>query len=413
MKRILFLSQLLPFPADAGPKIRSYYVLQQLVKMYQVSLVCFVRDSDTPESIEHLRTICSQVITIPIQRSRLRDLVAFINSLISNSPLIIARDDIREMHTTVNEAITGGDFYAIHCDQLWMAQYAPDDLGQPGLLKILDEHNACFQIVQRLARHERNPLKRLVLERDWRLLKRYEKRTLRKFDKVVTVSQEDRITLTELLHQPENKGQKNPVFSTIPICVDTEQVQPVPIPAEPMSVLHLGTMFWPPNVEGVTWFIDRVWPKVLEEIPQATFVIAGKNPPRQIQERAEDPMQRIQVTGYVPNPQPILEKAGVFIVPLFSGSGMRVKILDAWRWGLPVVSTRIGAEGIDYEDGYHLLIADTAQDFAAAVIQLLNDRARSLELRQNGRRWVEQHYDWKTVYPSWAAIYDAGSTSPL
>ena len=95
----------------------------------------------------------------------------------------------------------------------------------------------------------------------------------------------------------------------------------------------------------------------------------------------------------------------MFIVPLFAGSGMRVKILDAWRWGLPVISTSIGAEGIGYRDGENILIADEPEAFARAVVRLMIDDGLNQALRQNGRGWVEEHYDWQRVYPAWDAVY--------
>ena len=113
----------------------------------------------------------------------------------------------------------------------------------------------------------------------------------------------------------------------------------------------------------------------------------------------------IHVTGYVPDTLPYLERAGVFVVPLFSGGGMRVKIVDGWRWGLPVVSTTIGAEGIRYVDGENILIADEADEFAAAIIRLLEDGEFNQRLRRNGRLWVEEKYDWERVYPAWDAVY--------
>ena len=112
------------------------------------------------------------------------------------------------------------------------------------------------------------------------------------------------------------------------------------------DVLHLGTMFWLPNMEGVMWFAREVWPRIQAQVKDATFTIAGKNPPQEIRQLVQNREQGIRVTGYVPDPRPLAEQASAFIVPIFSGSGMRVKILDAWRWGLPVVSTSIGAEGI-------------------------------------------------------------------
>jgi len=169
-------------------------------------------------------------------------------------------------------------------------------------------------------------------------------------------------------------------------------------------VLHLGTMFWPPNIDGVLWFAERAFPRVLEHAPEAHFTIVGKNPP-EVVESLPQRVRNIHVTGYVPDPGPYLKQAAAFIVPLHAGGGMRVKIVDAWGWGLPVVSTTIGAEGIEVRDGENILLADTPDDFAAAVLHLLKEPAAGERLRANGRAWVEERYNWRRIYPAWDQIY--------
>ena len=428
--RILYLCQLVPYPPDAGPKVRAYYTLRYLAQRHEVTLVAFTRPDDQAEALERLRTFCAQVYTAPIRRSAWRNSRDLLSSLAAGDSFIIRRDFAAEMASKVDRLLEGGDFDAVHADQLWMAQYALRAKRRPAtgskLQTILDEHNACFQIFQRLAQEESNPLKQALLEREWRRLMDFEARALGQFDRVVTVTDEDRKTLQGLLERSITAGKlvpsiqspisedQPPHFSTIPICVDTEEIQPVRPKTGARDVLHLGTMFWQPNVEGVVWFAREVWPKVREAVPGATFTIAGKNPPGEVRElqamsgprsanSAREP--DIRVTGYVADPQPYLEEAGVFIVPLFSGSGMRVKIVDAWRWGLPVVSTRIGAEGIRYIDGENILIAEDAEGFAEAVRRVLTDGELAQRLRSNGRRWVEEHYDWRKVYSAWDEIY--------
>ena len=163
-------------------------------------------------------------------------------------------------------------------------------------------------------------------------------------------------------------------------------------------------MFWPPNVTGVLWFAREVLPLIHETVPEARFVIVGKNPPTEVRALAADP--RIEVTGYVADPRPYLEAADAFVVPLFSGGGMRVKIVDAWLWGLPIVSTPIGAEGIEVQDGGNILLAGDAAAFGAATIRLLTDGELNRRLRVEGRRWVEERYAWQVVYRRVDAVYE-------
>lgn len=404
--RILYLCQLVPYPADAGPKVRAYYTLRYLAERHAVTLAAFGRPDDRAGAVEHLREFCQAVHTVPIRRGRLRDGLTLLACLASGRSFIIERDRVAAMNELVDELLASGAFEAVHADQLWMAQYAlrAKRVGGKKILTVLDEHNACFQIVERLAAGEENPLKRLVLQRERGALRRFEARALGQFDQLATVTEEDRWILERLA---EEEGGKRYVFGqnshTIPICVDTEELEAVRPGGGAQDVLHLGTMFWPPNVEGVVWFGRDVWPRVKAEVPGARLTIAGKNPPGEVKALEADPS--VRVTGYVVDPLPYLEQAGAFIVPLFAGSGMRVKILDGWRLGLPVISTTIGAEGIEYREGENILIADDPEAFAAAVVRVLRDGGLNAALRVNGRRWVEERYDWRRIYPAWDEVY--------
>ena len=148
----------------------------------------------------------------------------------------------------------------------------------------------------------------------------------------------------------------------------------------------------------------EVLPLIHRAEPDAKFVIVGKNPPEEVFSLAADP--RIEVTGYVADPVPFLAAADAFIVPLHAGGGMRVKILDAWLWGMPIVSTPIGAEGIAVKDGENILLAEDPAAFAAAVLALLQNEALNQNLRTQGRAWVESHYAWQTVYRRVDQVYD-------
>jgi polysaccharide biosynthesis protein PslH len=420
MSRILFLSQLLPYPPDAGPKVRSYYVLRHLAQAHRVTLLAFSRPDDSAEAIKHLRGFCEDVHLITMHRSLFRNLLSLATSILKGASFIIQRDYVPEMAQAIDRLLEATPFDAVHTDQLWMAQYAlRAKRVAPNAMLVLDEHNACFQIWQRLAEGEHNPVKHLFLEREWRKLRAYEAEASSCFDHIVTVTEEDRLILQSLVASqrrqtiPLQPNHSTANLITIPICIDTQSIVPVQPITGALDVLHLGTMFWMPNIEGVLWFARDVWPKVIAQIPQATFTIAGKNPPSEIRELSKNGTGRssIQVTGYIPDPQPYLERAGVFIVPLLSGGGMRVKIIDAWRWGVPIVSTSIGAEGIRCVPGENILIEDDPLDFAQAVMKVLKEPSLAERLRLNGRRWVEENYNWRKVYSRWDEIYNGASKS--
>jgi glycosyltransferase involved in cell wall biosynthesis len=403
--RVLFLTQVLPYPLDSGAKTRAYYVLRHLTQNHEVTLVSFVRADDRPEHVAHLEQLCHAVHTVRMRRSRPRDLRALLVAGLTGQSAIIVRDEIGEMHTRLRRLVRRGGFDVVHADQTSMAQYAlyaraqiqDAEPRQPTKL-LLDAHNALYRIPERMAAHERNPLKRMALRREARALARYEAQAYQDFDHVVFVADEDRQLLQERMSGEDLR------FTTIPICVDPEEKPLVERAEGTRAVTHLGTMFWPPNVEGVLWFAREVFPQVVAEAPEARLVVIGKDPPQEVRDL---PLQirNVEVTGYVPDPAPYLAGTAVFIVPLRAAGGMRVKIVDAWCWGMPIVSTSIGAEGIAVRDGENILIADAPEAFAQTVVRVLQNPALGERLRKNGRRWVEERYNWRRVYAGWDDVY--------
>jgi glycosyltransferase involved in cell wall biosynthesis len=394
---ILFLSQVLPYPLDAGPKMRSYFVLRHLVQQHQVTLLTFVRDTDRPEDVAHLAEFCHAVHTVPMDRSRLRDARALTLSLLTGQPFLILRDRVPAMIHEVQRLVFSERCDVVHADQLWMAQYALHAKAtSPQARLILDQHNAVHLIPSRLAGDAANPVKKILLGHEARALANYETEVCRYFDHVVWVTAEDRQAVAALSDGAVNSQIASTV---IPICADTSLVRPVVPATNRRRVTFLGGLHWPPNAEGILWFAKHVFPKVRAEVSDAILTVIGKNPPAGLDGSGVD------VTGYVVDLIPYLAETGAFIVPLHAGGGMRVKILDAWSWGLPVVSTTIGAEGIKTHPGEDILVVDTAQAFAQAVIRVLKDPTLAQQLAQNGRQTVMKEYDWRVVYPAWDIVY--------
>lgn len=392
---ILLLTQVLPYPPDSGPKIKTYHVLRYLAQRHSVHLVSFIRSEAERAHIPFLRQYCQNVRTVPIRRSRLRDGLAFARSLADGRPFLVVRDDDPRMHRAIADVMDSVSIDAVHADQLTMAQYA---LPLEGVYRVLDAHNAVWTIFHQMA--HRTPLgpRRWALELEWRKLKRYEGEIGRRFDAVTAVSEEDREALIEA-------GCPASRITVIPIAVDTEEIRPVERAPDARGILHIGTMYWPPNIEGVLWFARRVYPLIREQVPDAPFFIVGTRPPEEIR-ALEREIPGIQVTGYVEDPTPYIRESGVFVVPLHTGSGMRVKILTAWAWGIPVVSTSVGCAGIPVHSGTNILVADGEAEFAAAVLRVLKDRETAARLAAEGRQYVEERFDWRIVCQKLDEVYE-------
>jgi len=408
--KILFLTQVLPFPLDAGPKVRAYYVIRYLKDLgHEVSLLSFVRQTDEASAVNHLRTICREVRTVGIRRSVWRDIAFLSKGLIGKTPFLIARDWTNDMASALKDTLEEtGPYDFIHADQLWMAQYAMaarEASRQSNTRLVLDNHNAVFQIPRRLARSEQNPLKRVLLNLEARKMMTYEAGTCQRFDHVVWVSREDQKALWDSAQRSNGTKEK-----VIPICVDPRGRELSGTKPNSRRITFLGGLHWPPNSQGVHWFVREVWPEVLSRIPDVTLTLVGKDCPTALNGKAAG-NERVQATGYVEDLTPYLQETAVFIVPLLAGGGVRVKILDAWSWGLPVVTTSIGAEGLEAQHGRNVLLADSPGTFAESIVEIVTKPDLARHLIRNGHQTIEDHYDWSHVYSAWEEIYPCASYS--
>ncbi len=391
--RILLLTQVVPNPPDSGPKIKTHNVLRYLARRHEVHLVSFARSEAEEAQAKALGRYCSGVTTVRLVRSRGRDGVALLRSLATGRSFLVERDDLRAMRDVLRDLTRVTTFDAVHADQLTMAQFAID---LPIALKVLDEHNAVWTIVKRAAGQE--PIwRRPLAELEWRKLRAYEGRVCRAFDRVTVVSGDDRSAL-------EEAAGSSFTSAVIPIAVDTAEQAFAPRGPDARDVVSVATMFYPPNVEGIHWFATEVFPAIRRGAPETQFYAVGSRPPAGIVQLAT-PTNGIVVTGYVANLDPIFLRGAVVVVPLHSGSGMRVKILEAFARGIPVVSTTIGVEGIDARAGEHLLVADDAQGFADAVLRILRDPELAGRIALAGRRLVEERYDWRRALVGLDEIY--------
>lgn len=394
--RVLVLAHLLPWPLEGGGQIKSYHLLRQLAQDYSLTLLALIRKPEEANNIEPLREFCTGgVEAIPIRRTKLSNAQAAARAPFTGESFIAARDNTPAFHAAVARELATGTYAALHVDHLQMAQFVPAKT--LGVKVILDEHNVEYRIPQRLAETAKNPLWRLYAQGEWRRLREFERQALQRADLTLAVSDEDRETLKDLLGT--NKG----TIDTLPIGVDTEYFSPASRKQDSKNLVSIGTMYWPPNIDAMRWFCSEILPKIKAGEPHTTLTIVGARPTDEVLALAENPA--VTVTGSVPDVRPYGEDCGAFIVPLRSGSGMRVKILNALAMGLPTVSTTVGAEGIDVRDGEHILLADTAEEFAAATLRLLSEPELSARLAHNGRCLMEARYGWDAIGTQLRRLY--------
>lgn len=401
---ILFLTQILPYPPNAGPRVKTWHVLRYLTQQgHKVTLASFIRPEETPY-ISAVEEICSAVYTVPIKRSRLADIGYLIRSQLTGRPFLIERDDIVEFRSLIERIVASEHVDAIHADQLTMTQFAlpfaKSVHSKPAL--IFDAHNAVWAITDRMKQNAPFYFQ-LPLMLETKRIKRYEGKIVRDFHATLAVTEPDRQLLIKAMDEPTSM----PVapITVIPIAVDTAKIQPAERPAESANILSIGTLHYPPNADGIRWFVKDVFPLIRLNVPDVKLTIIGKNPPKDFLKLANDPGSGILVTGFVPNLEPYFSESALAVIPVRAGGGMRVRILEAFARAMPVVTTTVGLEGIQAEPGKDVLVADRPADFAEAVTGLLKDKALQSQLAKNGRHLAETKYDWKVILKDMDRVY--------
>lgn len=405
---ILFLTQILPYPPDSGPRVKTWHVLKYLAQRgYKITLISFIRPEEEP-FLETVRGVCHRVLMVPIKRSRLRDAGYLMRSHLTRQPFLVERDGSAQMRSLVQEVVASGQVDVIHADQLTMAQFAlpyRNVNGKPAL--IFDAHNAVWTIVERL--NATLPFYyRLPLVFEAGRVKAYEARIVKEFDRTLAVAEPDARALREAYkEQYPAVLEKEAPITVIPIAVDTDSARRIKPRTGSFNILTMGTLYYPPNADGIRWFLMDVFPVIRKALPDAKLTIVGKNPPNDFLQVAGDSGGSVIVTGYVPDIDPYFEDAAVMVIPVRAGGGMRVRILEAFARGMPVVTTTVGLEGIQAEPGTDVLVADTPEEFAQAAIRLLNDQDMQEQLSKNGRRLAQEKYDWQVVLDQLEKVYES------
>ena len=238
-------------------------------------------------------------------------------------------------------------------------------------------------------------------------VKQYEGKLLRNVDHVLAVTEIDRNLLEEAMHFSKPSGNDHvSSMIVIPIAVDTQKLRTINRKIGSKNIVTLGTLHYPPNADGIRWFLNEVFPLVQKQVPDVTLTIIGKKPPQDFIEQAKQNPGIIKVTGYVDDLVPYLEESALMVVPVRAGGGMRVRILEAFSYAMPVVTTTVGLEGIQGIPEHDVLVADTPVNFAKTTIELLENPSLQEKLSKNGRKLATSKYDWQVVLSALEPIYD-------
>jgi len=378
--------------------------MRSLAAHHELSVLSFnASDEFAERSLTETRSYCREVVTFPDMdfRDNKDKRMLQLRSLASRHSyehLLLARR--REFDAKLQALVDTGGFDLVQVEFAQMAAFRPKLPQGRRFRTVLDEHNIEFDIVKRTADAEVSAARRLYSAVDWRKLKHEERGAWRRFDGVCVTSQRDATILSAL--EPSTK------VSVVPNGVDVDQFVPSSTESDADSLLFFGAMNYYPNQDGINYFIDQIFPLVLKRRPQTKLWIVGPGPESMLQLKSAN----IEVTGFVDRVEPYLDRASAVIVPLRLGGGTRLKIVEAMSKQKAIISTRIGAEGIDVRHDQHALLADDPQGFADAIERVLSDRALATRLGKSARELAEERYSWPGLVRGLERFYEQLLSSP-
>lgn len=397
-KKLLFVAPYLPSPPEFGAQRRMHGLMSDLAMRHDVSLLALTNRNDRIQTqLKASREFCREVISIDNPAFSLGNRgkrLLQLRSLASPKSFEWHTHSNRKLTATLRELLARETWDAVTVEFCQMALHR-EALGPMTLPPfVLDEHNIEFEILRRTAQSESGAFRKLYNAVNAPKLRAEELRAWKLFDATSVTSAVDEAML--------KKEQPEALTAVIPNAVDLEQFVPSAQLVEPDSLIFFGAMNYFPNSDGLTFFVREVMPALLKLRPKAKLRVVGHTPDA-LRKLASD---SVEVIGFVPDVRTHIANAAVAIAPLRVGGGTRLKILEAMAMGKAIVSTRLGAEGIDVQHERDCLLADEPAKFAAEIARLLEDAALRTRLGIAARRLAEEQYGWPATARKLEELYE-------
>jgi len=398
-RQLLWFSHLVPYPPTGGALQRSFNLIRQLSRTYQISLVAFNLQGDSGthlrEYSHELKKYCDEVDVweLPVRWRSTRWWTRLLFSPLFPDPYTCRAFWSRDLLVRWRQTLRAHREALLHFDSPDLALFMP---AASGFRKVLNHHNCESMMARRRAQQEPNPLKRAYLASLWRKLANLESNMCPRVDVNIVVSEVDARVLRETspaahIHVVENG-------------TDSDYFQPLGMPQDPSSLIFVGSLDWYPNISAIQLLVRQIWPLVKARRPEARLYIVGRSPSKSLSRwLTSDPS--VNVVANPADVRPWLARATVFVCPIVDGGGTRLKILDALAAGKAVVSTTIGCEGLRVKPGTNILIADSPEDFARETVRVLDSDSLRRELGAAGRSLVETTYAWEIIAGSLEQAY--------
>lgn len=330
------------------------------------------------------------------------NLVDAFSSLITQDSYNISRFFSADFDHKLQEELIQNEYDVVHLESLFMAPYIGTVRAHSNARIVLRSHNLEFIIWKRLARQSGNVAKKTYLRLLARQLKNYELDVLNQVDGIAAISKRDANDFVKL-------GSKKPKI-VIPFGINLKGYLPRKNEELELNLFHLGSMDWTPNIEGLNWFLDDIWPKIHKSFPSVHFYLAGRDMPEDFFDRK---IPNVHIVGEVEDAKKFIQENSIMIVPLLSGGGIRVKIIEGMALSKAIISTSVGAEGLHYKDKENIWIADKADDFIKAINYFNKDLNRIQEMGDAARSLVEKDYDENVISEKLINFYKKLLSKPI
>lgn len=395
--RILQISNKFPYPPKDGGAIATFNLTRDFSELkHSVTVLAintpkhYFNIKDLPQKIQQIADFHTVFVDTSVS-----PIGATVNLLVSSKPYIAVRFISTKFKNYLAYLLKNNKYDVIQLEGLYLCPYLPVIRLHSKALVAFRAHNIEHEIWQRTTIQEKNPLKKLYFKSLTSRLKEFELSYVNKYDVLLPITSRDAQKFNEM-------GNFKPVHVT-PTGVKTREI-PESQTVETLSLFHLGGLDWKPNQEGLIWFVNKVLPKVVRKYPDTKFYIGGRNSPEWLEKKLEHP--NVMYLGEITDAGNFIKSKAIMIVPLFAGSGMRIKIVEGMALGKTIITTSIGEEGIGAEHKNNILIADDAEQFFANIDLCFSKPGLSRTIGKNAAEFAIQNFDNKAITHGLVNFYE-------
>lgn len=378
--KLLFHANRFPYPPFRGDKLKIYNLARQLCKNHELHLLTFLEDEQDKQYIDKLGEIFTAIYLVPLPKSKVY--TNSLRTLFSNKPVQVGYFESRAMQEKIQQLVSVQQYDAVHIQHIRLAQFWMSYTGLPRILDLPD----AFSLYWKRRIDNTSGFSRMFAAMEYKRLKAYEQHISR-FPLALVCSREDK----EYLEQEQ--GLDN--IALLPNGVDTATFHNDPDSyPDNRTILFTGNMDYAPNVDGVCYFTEEIFPLIKQQLPDARFIIAGQRPVDKVKALAG---KDITVTGFIPNLADIYKEAALVVSPLRFGAGTQNKVLEAMSMGIAVVSMDVGFGGLDIRQGQGVFRATSAREFAEQCVHLLLHPGERIACGKAGQEVIRERYSWEQV----------------